>query len=121
MIWEAVYLYPQLLHAFPCLSAFLSSGARGSPLAATGTASGSRSFSSRPRTAHFVLGGARNQTAILPAEKGCFLLAASSCSSLSYLPYSLRVECDQQIAQPPARAVPFPATADPIPAAALLG
>lgn len=92
MIWEAVYLYPQLLHAFPCLSAFPSSGAWGSPPAAAGTASGSGSFSSHPRAARFVLGGARNQTAILPGEKGCFLLAASWCSLFSYLPHSLRVD-----------------------------
>lgn len=120
------YLYPQPLHAFPCLSAFLcselslGSGAWGLPPAAAGMASGSGSFSSCPRGTCFAFGGACNQTAILPAKKGCFLFAASLCSLLSYLPYSLWAECDQQIAQPPARAVPFPATADPITVAAAL-
>lgn len=42
------------------------------------------------------------------------------CSLLPYLPCSLRAERDQQIAQPPARAVPVPAPAGPSTAVALL-
>lgn len=73
-----------------------------------------------PQGACFALGRTHNQRAILPAKKGCFRFAASSCILLSYLPCSLRGDCDKQIAQPPARAVPLPATADPITAVALL-
>lgn len=58
----------------------MGSSAWGSPLAVSVTASRSGSFSSHSPAARFARGWAHNQTAVLPAKKGCFLFAACSHS-----------------------------------------